>query len=297
MQLGGKLGENPPLMIGSVFYRGDRRVRDHERGVFDEEAEERLIELDLRVARQLNFPYALDVIITSKSAAEPYLKFTSRFDVPILVDGIDPEVRSHAYRIAGKLGLSDLAIANAIYPDSTEEELNAIKTSGIKKAVLVAFDPKNALESLKPEVKLSILEEKLVPKAEEAGVEEFLVDVVVLDPASLISVAESMSFLRSKGYVVGCAPANALAFLSKRRYGDEAYTMLTAALLYLRMRGADFMIFGPAGRFRGVARGLAFLESMLAMEARVPRSKLREHPFSVLRELQRVFQETSRGEV
>ncbi len=294
MRLGGRLGENPPLMIGSIFYRGDRRVKDHERGIFDEEAEERLIESDLKLAHELNFPYALDVIITSREAAEPYLKFASRFNVPLLVDGIDPKVRAHAYRVAGELGLSDLAIANAIYPDSTEEELDAIRSSGIRKAVLVAFDPKNALESLKPEFKLSLLEEKLIPKAEEAGIEEFLVDVVVLDPASLASVAESMSFLRSKGYVVGCAPANALAFLSRRRYGDEAYPMLTAALSYLRMRGADFMIFGPAGRFRGVARGLALLESMLAIEAKVPRNRLKEHPFSLLRELQRVFQEVSK---
>ncbi len=294
MRLGGRLGENPPLMIGSIFYRGDRRVKDHERGIFDEEAEERLIESDLKLAHELNFPYALDVIITSREAAEPYLKFASRFNVPLLVDGIDPEVRAHAYRVAGELGLSDLAIANAIYPDSIEEELDAIRSSGIRKAVLVAFDPKNALESLKPEFKLSLLEEKLIPKAEEAGIEEFLVDVVVLDPASLASVAESMSFLRSRGYVVGCAPANALAFLSRRRYGDEAYPMLTAALSYLRMRGADFMIFGPAGRFRGVAKGLALLESMLAIEAKVPRSRLKEHPFSLLRELQRVFQEVSK---
>ncbi len=293
MRLGGKLGENPPLMIGSIFYRGDRRVKDHERGVFDVEAERKLIESDLRIAKELNFPYALDVIITSKVAAEPYLKFASQFEVPLLVDGIDPEVRAHAYRVASDLGLSDLAIANAIYPDSTQEELDAIRSSGITKAVLVAFDPKNALESLKPEVKLSILE-KLIPMAENAGVEEFLVDVVVLDPASLASVAESMSFLRSRGYVVGCAPANALAFLSRKRYGDEAYPMLTAALSYLRMRGADFMIFGPAGRFRGVAKGLALLESMLAMEAGIPRGKLRKHPFSVLRELQRVFQEASK---
>ncbi len=295
--MGGRLGENPPLMIGSIFYRGDRRVRDHERGIFDEEGEERLIKSDLELARELNFPYALDVIITSREAARPYLKFASRFDVPILVDGIDPEVRAHAYRMVGELGLSDLAIANAIYPDSTEEELDAIRSSGIRKAVLVAFDPKNALESLKPEVKLSLLEEELIPRAEEAGIEEFLVDVVVLDPASLASVGESMTFLRSRGYVVGCAPANALAFLSRRRYGHEAYPMLTAALSYLRMRGADFMIFGPAGRFRGVARGLALLESMLAIEAKVPRSKLRKHPISLLRELQRVFQEFSKGGV
>lgn len=295
LKLGGKLGENPPLMIGSIFYRGDKRVKDHERGLLDENSEEKLVKSDLNVASDLNFPYALDVIIASRASAEPFLRFASRFEIPLLVDGIDPKVRAHAYRVAGELGISDLAIANAIYPDSTEDELSAIREAGIKAAVLVAFNPKNALESLKPEKKLAILEEELLPKAERGGVEIKLVDVVVLDPASLPSVAESMSFLRSKGHVVGCAPANALAFLSRRRYGEDSYAMLTASLSYLRMRGADFMIFGPAGRFKGVARGLAVLESFLAMEAELSRSKLKDHPFVALRELQKTFQETSKG--
>ncbi len=294
LKLGGKLGENPPLMIGSIFYRGDRRVMDYERGIFDEEAEKKLINIDVKAAQELNFPYAIDVIIPSKQAAEPYLRFASQFEVPILVDGLTPEIRTHAYNVVADIGISDLAIANAIYPDSTEDELRAIKRSGIKIAILVAFDPKNALASLDPEKKLSLLREKLVPKAEESGVEQTLIDVVVLDPASLSSVADSLSYLRERGYIVGCAPANALAFLSKARYGRDAYPMLTAALSYLRVKGADFMIFGPAGRFRGIAKGLALLESLLALESKVPRSKLREHPFIVLKELQRVFQEVSR---
>ncbi len=294
LKLGGKLGENPPLMIGSIFYRGDRRVKDYERGIFDEEAEKKLINMDIKAAQDLKFPYAIDVIIPSKEAAEPYLKFASQFNVPILVDGLTPEIRAHAYDIAAKIGISDLAVANAIYPDSTDDEIRMIKRSGIKVAVLVAFDPKNALASLDPEVKLSLLREKLIPKAEESGIEQALIDVVVLDPASLSSIAKSLSYLKERGYTVGCAPANALAFLSKARYGWDAYPMLTAALSYLRIKGADFMIFGPAGRFRGIAKGLALLESLLALDSGIPRNKLREHPFIILKELQKVFQEVSR---
>ncbi len=295
LKLGGKLGENPPLMIGSIFYRGDRRVKDQEKGIFDENAEKKLINMDIKAANDLNFPYAIDVIIPSKKAAEPYLRFASQFNIPILVDGLTPEIRAYAYEVTAKLGISDLAIANAIYPDSTDDEIRAIRRSRIRRAILVAFDPKNALDSLNPERKLSLLKEKLIPKAEESDVEQRLVDVVVLDPASLPSVASSLSYLRDKGYIVGCAPANALAFLSKARYGVDAYPMLTAALSYLRIKGADFMIFGPVGRFRGIAKGLAFLESLLALDSKVPRSRLKNHPFVVLKELQRVFQEVSRG--
>ena len=285
----------PALMVASIFYKGDRRVSDHGRGIFDEEGERRLVENDLQAARSLNIPYALDVIISSTEAAEPYLKFASSFNVPIFVDGISPEVRIRSYRKVKELGIQDLAVANAIYPDAEREELEAIRESGIRSAVLVAFDPRDALESMKKEKKLKMIRENLLPKAEEAGLNDFMIDVVVLDPASLHIAAESLSFLKEHGYKVGCAPANALSFLSKKRYGDDAYPMLISALAYLRIRGADFLIFGPAGRLSGIAKGMALLESFLALEKGVPRDKLRKHPFVILKELQRTFQEVSKG--
>ncbi|RDD53303.1 MAG: hypothetical protein BA066_05110 [Candidatus Korarchaeota archaeon NZ13-K] len=291
----GMLREGLVLIVSSIFYKGDLRVKDHDLGIFDEEGQRRLVEMDLRSSRELHIPYALDVIISSAGAAEPYLKFASQFGVPVFIDGLSPEVRIRAYRKARELGIEDISVANAIYRDTGDEELSAIRESGIKSAVLVAFDPRDALGSMRREVKLRMLEEELIPKAERAGVEEFLVDVVVLDPASVSLAADAMSFLKERGYRVGCAPANAFSFLSRRRFGEEAHPMLTAVLAYLRMRGADFLIIGPAGRLSGVARGLALLESFLALERGLDRSRLREHPFIVLRELQRIFQEVSRG--
>lgn len=289
------LKEGPALMVASIFYKGDLRVRDHGRGLFDREEQRRVVERDLDASRELRIPYALDVIIPSPEAAEPYLRFASEFGVPILIDGLDPAARIRAYRKAKELGIEGISLANAIYKDTGEEELSAIRESGIRSAVLVAFDTRDALRSIKKEEKLRILEEELIPRAERAGVEEFLVDVVVLDPASIPSAAESIGFLKERGYKVGCAPANALAFLSRRRFGEEAYPMLIAALSYLRIKGADFLIFGPAGRLRGIAKGIALLESFLALERGLERSKLKEHPSIVLKELQRIFQEVSRG--
>lgn len=287
--------DGPALMVASIFYKGDLRVKDHEHGVFDREEQRRIVERDLSVSRGLHIPYALDVIIPSPEAAEPYLRFASEFGVPVLIDGLNSDVRIYAYRKAKELGIEHISVANAIYKDTEEVELSAIRDSGIRSAILVAFDPKEPLKSIKREEKLRLLEEELIPKAERAGVEEFMVDVVVLDPASIPSAADSMSFLKERGYRVGCAPANALAFLSKKRFGEEAYPMLIAALAYLRIRGADFLIFGPAGRFSGIARGIALLESFLALERGLERSKLREHPFIALKELQKIFQEVSRG--
>ncbi|MDW8035822.1 MAG: hypothetical protein RMI85_05160 [Candidatus Korarchaeum sp.] len=71
--------------------------------------------------------------------------------------------------------------------------------------------------------------------------------------------------------------------------------MLAAALAYLRIKGADFLIFGPVGRLSGIAKGLALLESFLALERGLEKNKLREHPSIILKELQRIFQEVSRG--
>ncbi|MCS7103637.1 MAG: hypothetical protein NZ992_07145, partial [Candidatus Korarchaeum sp.] len=123
------LREGLALMVASIFYKGDLRVKDHVRGVFDREEQRRMVERDIRVSRELHIPYALDVIIPSPEAVEPYLRFASEFGIPILIDGLDPVVRIHAYRKAKELRIEEMSLANAIYRDTGEEELSAIRES------------------------------------------------------------------------------------------------------------------------------------------------------------------------
>ena len=38
VKVGGEIGENPTVMIGSIFYSGDKIVKNGAEGIFDEEA-------------------------------------------------------------------------------------------------------------------------------------------------------------------------------------------------------------------------------------------------------------------
>jgi len=35
VKVGGDVGENPTVMIGSIFYKGDKTVQDEKTGLFD----------------------------------------------------------------------------------------------------------------------------------------------------------------------------------------------------------------------------------------------------------------------
>ncbi|MDK2383649.1 MAG: tetrahydromethanopterin S-methyltransferase subunit H, partial [Candidatus Korarchaeota archaeon] len=172
------------------------------------------------------------------------------------------------------------------------EELEAIREAGIGAAVLLAFDPRRPHESLDPEARLRILG-GLLEKASAAGVENVLVDAVVLDPGSIALSAAAVSMVRRRlGLPAGCAPANALGPVSKKTHTPLEVAGIhggTAAML--RAMGADFIMYGPLRRIKYVAPAAAVVDAYLGYLAlrrgeRIPRS----HPTRrILRDIQRLF--------
>ena len=295
VELGGRLGERPPLMVGSLFYLGDSAVTDHSSGEFDRAEVKRRIEEDLQAAGRFALPFAFDPIAATPEAMRKYVEFLADFGRPIFIDSTIPKARIEGYKTAAELGIADRVVANSITTETPESELEAIKEAGVKAAVLLAFDPRDALRSLTdPEVKLKMLEGDLLPKAERAGIEAMLVDTAVLDPSSISLTAVTMEALRDKGFLVGCAPANALGALPSRIGWEEALCILTAALSFLRLKGADFLMYGPMGILSKVAAGVATAEALLARSLGLRVKIPSEHPFrKVMPILQEAFAKSS----
>jgi tetrahydromethanopterin S-methyltransferase subunit H len=213
--LGGLPGLNPMWLIASIFYMGDRHLRS-ESGDFDREAVRKSVEDAVSIADKYGLVFALDVIFPSAESVDKILPFMAEFDIPLFLDSPDPNARAKSYRLAGELGLQDRVVANGIYVDSSDEELKALSESGIKTAVVMAFDPRNPYESMPPENRIRILEEKLIPMARSAGVENIIVDAIVIDPASIALSAETI-------------------LLVKKRYGfQQAVRQLMLLGLFLR---------------------------------------------------------------
>lgn len=291
-ELGGLPGQNPAWLVGSIFYHGDKLL-ENERGGFKRGEAREKIEEALSVVAEKGLVLALDVVFPSVESVEPIMEFIAEYDVPLFLDSPDPEARMKSYRVARELGVAGRSIANGLYTDSPPEEPRVVAENKLAGVVLMTFDPRNAAGSMDPESRLKILEERLLPMARGARLENIIVDAVVIDPASIALSAETIHMVKEKhGYPSGCAPANALGSVSEKTVGQAtAVGVHGGVAAYLRVMGADYIMYGPVKRVKYIADAVAMIDSLIAYSLRRRGLKIEGvHPLKTyLKVIQKLF--------
>ena len=292
VKIGGYLGANPALLVGSIFYLGDKLLLSKE-GDIDKGKASQVISDAISFTHDLGLNFGLDVVFPTEESVSTILPFVAEYDVPLFLDSPEPKARIRAYLMARELGIEAKSIANGIYVNTAGKELSAISESRIRAAVLLAFDPANPAASMKAEDRMKVLEDVLLPLAKKAGLENVLADAVVLDPASIAISAEAIYlFKKNLGLPSGCAPANALGPASKKALDIvQVYGVHGGAAALLRLHGADFIMYGPVKRIKYVAPAIAMVDSLLGYSAKLRGYKISgKHPMrKLLRSIQKLF--------
>lgn len=288
------MGSNPLLLVGSVLFQGDPALIDEAKGVIDRD---RVLE-GIKKARELvegyGLQFAVDFIIPTKELAENVVELAAESGVIAFIDSPDPEAKIAAYRAVKEFGISGRVIANGIDTTSGDEELNALRKAEISATVLLAFDPRDPAGMMNPAERVRVVKNVLIPKASKAGVDVILVDAVVLDPASIAISGETVKLIKEElGLPAGCAPANALGPVSKKKMNsvEEALGIHASVTTFLRMMGADFIFYGPVRRAKYVAAAAAMTDALLAYGMGRKGIRVRgPHPIrTILREVQKLF--------
>ena len=285
IEIGGQIGERPPVLIGSIFYSGHRIVQDASKGVFDAAEAARLLGVEAELSSRYSIPRIIDVIAESQTAMAKYIDFVvAHSDAPFLVDSTNPAVRLAGMRRAAELGSLDRAIYNSIDNHTTPEELEAIADIGCKSAVILAF----SLDCLFPNDRVGLLKGDkgkpgLLEMASRAGIENLLIDLGVLDLPSTSWTASAILAVKNElGLPAGCAPSNALySWKRQRRIESPCFEACGAAVFGLPLcYGADFILYGPIGNAPWVFPSTAITSAMIAYGARVQgrRPVSKEHP-------------------
>ncbi|MHA1870432.1 MAG: hypothetical protein ACTSXF_05740, partial [Promethearchaeota archaeon] len=137
--------------------------------------------------------------------------------------------------------------------------------------------------ALTPKKKLSLLKGKegkegLLSKVERIGIENYMVDVAVLDIPSLSIAANSIRLVKEELKVpAGCAPINALAEWSNRKmFGKQGYITSTASIAtYMMDAGADFIMYGSINKADYVFPSVALISGINAYyKKRIDRVKI-----------------------
>jgi len=270
IKIGGQPGELPTVLIGNIFYKGMPEVANHEKGEFKTKAVLKWIGVAEELSETTGMPHLLDVMASHPTAMKKYVLFVAEnSDRVFLIDGSTPETQVAGLETVGEHGLQKRAIFNGISPQTTVEELDAIRECGVSTAILMAqnemdYSPAGRVAALKG----SEGQRGLVKIAEAAGIDKILVDTIVFDIPSIAYAVEAIKLVKEElGYPAGCSPANAtfdwkLVQDKALRLGFGAYNASAHAIA--QMGGADFLIYGPLKQARNVIPACAMTDAIIA---------------------------------
>jgi tetrahydromethanopterin S-methyltransferase subunit H len=246
VKVGGNVGENPTVMIGSIFYKGDKTVQDDKTGAFDQaKVEERIREAE-ELSDKTGLPAMLDVICTSAQVARKYLEFAAdATKMPILIDAVSEEAAIGGMDCAKELQIMGRTILNSLNPETKEPVYAKIKEVGLESAILLTYSSR-AIISSKERVKLLDI---LLPRAQAAGIKKMLIDTVVMDVATLGLACKAIYEVKDQfGYPAGCGAHNAVdSWKALKNKKDKMLSAVCASIangLPIAV-GADFVLYGP----------------------------------------------------
>ncbi|MEM0216748.1 MAG: tetrahydromethanopterin S-methyltransferase subunit H [Candidatus Bathyarchaeia archaeon] len=269
VKVGGQPGELPTVLIASIFYEGQKIVKDPEKGEFDAKAAEELLNRLEQLRDVTGVPFMLDVVGTGEEAFKKYIDFVAeKTDAPFLMDAISPKLRLVAAQHVKEVGLTDRAVYSSINKGTPQREVDQIRESGVKAAIILAENPQdNTVEGK------IIATEQALERAKAAGIEKFLIDTSI--PAfgpDMGSAVRAIYYIKEKfGYPTGVGTGNVVTTCGwiKVNFPKEVRRVLDAATnAIMQTMGADWLMFGPIERsdyvFAGVAIADTFVLSAMA---------------------------------
>lgn len=286
IRVGGQPGELPTVLIGSIFYKGHKIMKDSRKGIFDEEAAETVIRNQEELGDITGNPGILDVVVSSVGAIEKQLYFVSAVtDAPFIFDAWPPKVRIEGLNYLKQTGLIDRTIYNSISPTIRKNELNAIKESKVKAAIILSFNFTDPwVRGLLSVLRGTQQKKGLLSMAEEAGIDKPLVDNCVTSIPSIGISARAIQSVKAEfGIPAGCGAANATTRWKepKKKWGDAVFKACEASSQTLTLAlGADFLMYGPIESSNWIFPASAAVDAMVATAAKElgTETATEEHP-------------------
>jgi tetrahydromethanopterin S-methyltransferase subunit H len=270
LRIGGHPGELPTVLVDNIFYKGMPEVTNQKEGSFDEKPVLRWMELADTLSDKTGVPHLLDVMAMYPEAMNRYVAFVSdQTDSPFSIDGANPETRMAALETVKHLGLEKQVVFNGITPETSREELVAIREAGVRTAIIMAsneldYSPEGRINALKGSE-----EGGLLLAAEKAGIEQALIDTIVFDVPSISYAAEAIKLVKKEfGLPAGCSPANATYYwkqtLENSLLSDGFAASNASAHTIAQCWGADFLIYGPIKQAKNIFPACALNDAIIA---------------------------------
>jgi tetrahydromethanopterin S-methyltransferase subunit H len=246
IKIGGQPGENPPLMISSMFHNKDRILRDR-KGDFDRQRATEIIRKQEEMSRLTGIPGMVAMVANTPEEAKIYMDFfLETTDMAFGIDMWVAEQRAKATEYVAKLGTQDKFLYNSITPwdKDIKGQVQRLKDLGIRHVVIQAFDDRDQT----PGGRVKSLESIL---AQGAGdFDTIIVDTSVMNlPATSFSLVANRLIKEKHGFPCGGAYSNGTHMWKeiKEQWGLDGFKAMDAVVQGMASAlWSDFNFCGPA---------------------------------------------------
>ena len=108
VKIGGQPGEYPTALAGTIFYAGHNILSDENKGIFDKEKAETLLNEMDEMADLTGNPAIVQIFGSTPEALLKYVDFVSEIsDSPFLIDSTAAEARIAGSAYVTEIGLSE----------------------------------------------------------------------------------------------------------------------------------------------------------------------------------------------
>ena len=228
VKVGGQPGVNAPLLIPSLFQKGDPCVESRRERKFNKQMAAEQIKRLEELSDLYGMPTIVAMVANSGDEMKGYVDFfVDTTDMPFAIDMWNLEPRMDATRYVTELGLQDRLLYNSVtvWSPDVPAEVEQIKELGIKHVVTVVMDMVNQL----PSGRISSLDD-MMAKLAPGNFESVLVDTSVMNLPSTGICALSNRMVKEKyGLPAGAASANGSYMWQKSTWKDNQETWGTTA--------------------------------------------------------------------
>ncbi len=275
INIGGQPGENPPLLIASMFHNKDRILEDR-KGKFDRRQATDLIKKQEELSASTGIPGMVAMVANTPEEAKIYIDFyRETTSMPFGIDMWVAEKRAKATEYVAKLGLQDKFLYNSITPwdKDIKGQVAKLKDLGIKHVVVQAFDDTDQ----SPAGRVRSLESLLDQGA--GSFDTVIVDTSVMNlPATSFSLLANRLIKEKTGLPCGGAYSNGTHMWKEAKtfWGLDGFRAMDAVAQGMAsVMWSDFNFYGPivtASRiFPAVATAHILFSTMLYDETgRIP---------------------------
>lgn len=267
IHIGGHPGENPTVLIGGLFFKGQSIMEDTREGLFDKKAAKDWIDTGLSMKDKTGHPLIIQAFGRTPEAMEKHLSWLAdNFDGPFMFESTNSKARLRAIEYCEESGLTERAIYNSINMSMKEDEKDKLKQSSLEMAVILGWSPRATQLS----ERLDTVRDVLI-FSESLGIKKVLVDPATMPVGAGYGLEHrtTIAVKSELGLPTCLAPHNApSAWRFIRQTGLDNKSIQTATIIAAtvaaQLFATDAIMFGSLSHSQEVFASVALIANAMA---------------------------------